>query len=880
MGGLFGGNRGQTIATVEPRIGSMQMTQSAYGVARALVYGKTRIAGNLGDYVDFKATPSTTTQTSGGKGGGGNVVSSIFGGGGSGVTTSNTTYSYSATVMLGLCEGGAAGEVSIGAVWCDKQKSATTAAVTGNASSVVNSAIGGVAATTYADAATLLANAGGWTLFDGNSAQSAWGYMSTYHADHALNYRGLCYLGGANHALQSGARMGNYTFEVRGLCRYSSAIDDANPKDVLVDFMTHPRHGAGLPAAEFGDLSQFSNWCVANGLFISPAFTTQKAAADHWTGIMDALACAPVYSDGKLKIVPYGEEAVTGNGVTYTPDITPVYYLTDDDYLDKERPVIVRRKLQADAFNEVLAEYANRASDYNLMTVSVKDQASIEQFGLRPAQVAKWNFIAAPDVAAKCAQMKLQRSIYIRNEYEFRLPLNYARLEPMDVVALNDSGLGLVDFPVRVLSTDEAEDGEITVIAEELVYGVSAQTMLGSGQMAANSLHNVLVAPGHVTAPLMIEPPLALTNGVNELWIAVAGGANWGGANVWLSTDGASYKRVGTIVGGARYGVLHADVAAPSSDPDVSNTVTVDLNSDDQMLSGSAADLNAYATLCYLGGELFAYKDAALAAAQRYSLSTLHRGLYGTSGAAHTAGAAFARLDGSIYRQLVQGNVVGSTLHFKFTSFNNQGYAEENLADVVDYTHTITGGLPSGPANLGLQLPFTGLNFTAQWTPVIGATGYDVDVWAGGVLRHTIATTATQITYALADAITDSYVGRDFEIKVAASANGQLSGYSQIAFSNPVPAAVTGITATSDTASITPSWTACADTDLQDYQVHISTVAGFTPGPVNLAYTGSANTCVIAGLASGTTYYLRICARDRWGAGTLNYSAEFTKSTL
>jgi hypothetical protein len=865
MGNLFGG--GQTIATTDPRIGSMQIQQSSYGTPIPLLYGKTRIAGNLIDYLDFVATPHTSTQSSGGKGGG--------------VTTSNTTYTYSATVALGLCHGGASGEVSIGAVWQDKNKFATLASVTGNASSPVNSAIGGgMTAMISALVAQLLTAAGGWTIFDGGASQAAWGFMSTYHADHALNYRGLAYLASANHQLSGIASLGNYSFEVRGLCRYSSSIEDAAPKDVLIDFMTHPIHGAGLPAAEFGDLSLFHNWCIANSLFISPAFIAQKSAADHWTNIMDALACAPVYSDGLLKVIPYGEEAVTGNGVTYMPNVTPVYHLTDDDYLDKEQPVIVRRKAQVDAFNEIQAEYNSRANDYNLTTVTVKDQACIEQYGLRPAQTAKWDFIAAPAVAARCAQMKLQRGIYVRNEYEFRLGWNYARLEPMDIVALNESQLGLIEYPVRIISTDEAEDGEITVLAEELVYGVSASAMLGNGQLTTGGMPNASAAPGHVTAPLMIEPPLALTNGINELWCAVAGGVNWGGCNIWLSLDGSSYQKTGQIVGGARYGTLNTAIAAPTANPDVTNTVIADLLTTDQMHGGSQFDVDAYITLCYLGGELFAYRDAALTAAQRYSLSYLRRGLYGTTPASHSVGAAFARLDQAIYKQSLAANLVGKTLYFKFTSFNLWGQAEENLADVNTYTHIVTGGLPSGPANLGLQLPFTGLNFTAQWTAVAGAAFYDVDVWAGGVLRHVITTTATQFSYSLADAITDGYVGRDFELKVAASANGQLSGYSQIAFSNPIPSAVMGLGAVATVGDITLGWTAHTDTDLKDYQAHISTTSGFTPGAGTLAYTGTANNCVIAGLTSGVTYYLRVCARDQWGGTTWNYSTEFTKSTL
>ncbi|MGQ0514882.1 hypothetical protein ACT453_21280 [Bacillus sp. D-CC] len=56
-------------------------------------------------YGDFKATPHTTVQKSGGKGGG--------------TKTSNTTFSYSASLMLGLCENQIK---KIGLIWVDKEQ--------------------------------------------------------------------------------------------------------------------------------------------------------------------------------------------------------------------------------------------------------------------------------------------------------------------------------------------------------------------------------------------------------------------------------------------------------------------------------------------------------------------------------------------------------------------------------------------------------------------------------------------------------------------------------------------------------------------------------------------------------------------------------------
>mgnify|MGYP001610072189 CR=1 FL=1 len=141
MGGLFGG--GQTISTEEPRIGALLIQTSAYGLPIPIVYGTTRISGNLIWYGDFTAVAHTETQSSGGKGGGG-------------ATTSNTTYTYTTALQLGLCEGPG---VSLGALWASKEQSTPAAK--------------------------------GFSTFLGTYPQSPWGYLTTNHPGEDLGYQGL-----------------------------------------------------------------------------------------------------------------------------------------------------------------------------------------------------------------------------------------------------------------------------------------------------------------------------------------------------------------------------------------------------------------------------------------------------------------------------------------------------------------------------------------------------------------------------------------------------------------------------------------------------------------------------------------------------------------
>ncbi len=126
-------------------------------------------------------------------------------------------------------------------------------------------------------------------------------------------------------------------------------------------------------------------------------------------------------------------------------------------------------------------------------------------------------------------------------------------------------------------------------------------------------------------APIVFEPPAALTGGSLEVWIIASGGADWGGCHVGIATDGGAYGLAGTVYRGARQGVLTASLPA-AIDPDTTDTLAVDLTqSQGQLLSGTQADADSYVTLCICGGELLSYETATLIAPYKYGLTYLQR---------------------------------------------------------------------------------------------------------------------------------------------------------------------------------------------------------------------------------------------------------------
>lgn len=839
MGGIFGST---TISTSDKRINSMRIQQSAYGLTQPLIYGKNRVEANMFWYGDFKATAHTTTTKSGGKGGK--------------TKTKNTTYTYSASLMLGLCENKIK---DIGIIWRDKEQIVTKQE---------KIRVGGTAFHPIYEYRTVTPiDQIGFELFDGDH-NPVWGYLASKHPDEAVHYPFLGYVACANYDLGGSAALSNHNFEVISDITFSETIHDANPADVIEDFITNPRYGAA-PSLNMADLSEFRTYCAATNLLISPALTEQREAFEIISEIVEAVNCAVVPSPDGLKIRSYGDSAVTGNGVTFTPNLEPVYHLTDDDFLGEDQPIRVRRSRDTDAYNHCQIEYANRFNQYNTETVEAKDQANIEMFGLRTQDPVKFDFFCEPKIARHAVQLLLQRVLYVRNEYEFELGWKYCRLEPMDIVTITDESLGLNQFPVRITRVEEDEEGVLSITAEELAVG--SRSAVEYDLQSSNGYQGGNEEPGNVNAPAIFEPPLELTDGKNQIWVAASGGINWGGCNVWASLDNTTYEMIGTIYGSARYGTLVSAIDADDT------SMQVQLNTSSQIFGGTLEDAEVDATLCKVGDEYINYIDATLDGSGRYTLSGMLRGRFDDA-STHNAGESFVRIDRAIFEYDFNSNMVGKQIYLKFTSFNGLEQKEETLDEVTAYSYTINGGRPAGVKGLSLQSAFEGTSFKVQWQSAAGATGYLVQIWSNGVLLRTVETTNTDYSYSMDEAKIDG-IQRAYTVRVASKNGSIVSTFAELNISNPVPPQLLNVYTSATANSITVTWIPSEVPDLKDYQVWVSTDASFDPDTTSARWTGTENACTITGLQSTTTYYVRVAARDVWKPTSWNYSTRITQAT-
>lgn len=304
---------------------------------------------------------------------------------------------------------------------------------------------------------------------------------------------------------------------------------DSNPADVLNDIFTNQLYGCGVLKSELGDFTPYSSYCVALGLFMSPVLDSERTAADWIRDILDATNSEIVESGGLLKILPYGDTSVVGNGVQYTPATNPIYNLTADSFIRSgtDPAIEITRPSVQDAYNAVRIEYVDRGNAYNASMVEAQDLNSLQTYKYRPDAMRQYHMYTSQFPAALIAQLILSRHVYIRLTYKFKLPQSYILLDPMDLVTIPAQLLGMAAslpaVPVRITSINEQEDRTLEVIAEQFPWGTAGNTLFPKQALIPGG-PNVMIPPGSVNTPIIFEALSRMNNQVgHSIWFGVSG---------------------------------------------------------------------------------------------------------------------------------------------------------------------------------------------------------------------------------------------------------------------------------------------------------------------------------------------------------------------
>ena len=245
---------------------------------------------------------------------------------------------------------------------------------------------------------------------------------------------------------------------------------------------------------------------------------------------------------------------------------------------------------------------------------------------------------AITNVALISGQLMLQRAVYIRNTYKFRLSWEYCLLDPMDLVTVTDAILGLSNAPIRITEIEEDENGFLQVTAEEFPLGVATATLYPTQPVTNNPINrNVAARSGQHADYLRAavgagrRDAAGLDRGVRRLRRRCRSELG----RLLMSGCRSTAPRTARSARSARRRgrACHRCAGAFSgTNPDTADTLAVNLAESGGVLSsGSAADAQLGNTLCIVDSELVSYETATLTSANNYSLTTLYRGLYGTS---------------------------------------------------------------------------------------------------------------------------------------------------------------------------------------------------------------------------------------------------------
>lgn len=703
MGFLFAKSK-----NVVPEFTGLQVNTAVNALAVPLVYGCPRITWNIMYANGFTATP--IKQSSGGKG----LLT-----GGKGQTTG---YKYNVTLL------GALGEGIIDApivIFDDAQVYTLSTIPSGSGKA--------------------------YTFFDGGGDNALpWGVVTATWPSDAFAYPNTAYLACDNYPLDSSGTIPQLGFVCQGRYMATSPLNlytapdgstwylDADPSEVIYDFLTNADYGAGFPIAlldyintlfttadgfnpVIGDAT-VSTYCQAIGLAWSVVLNNTEPASsvlDRWC---KNLVVAPVWTGAILKFIPYFDSTSNTNpgwsagaGVAlkyYTPDITPLFDLTDDDFLQPEKgedPIVITRVDPADARNYFKINFRDRFNLFNDNLAEASDENQIELYGPRVDKMSEADEFTLIAYAAVSAQLQLQRSIAIRNTFTWKLSWVWAFLDPMDIVTLSDEIIGLNKFPVRITSIEEDEKGLLTFIAEEFPIGAASATMYSRQNNAPPQTFLTNAIPGAVNTPFIFEPTLAMLTAQGLTTPTVAVGAsggpagtfdpNWGGCQVYISNDNITYSELPKNINEpSRMGVTTATLNAFSSaNPDNTNTLSVNISESngilDTVTSESAA---AGVTLCAIMDsagelELLSYTTATLTSAGHYNLTGLYRGLYGTVACAKASGSQFLRVDSSTFEVSLPPAFIGVPLYVKLPSFNTYNNELQDLSTCTVYNYTPIG---------------------------------------------------------------------------------------------------------------------------------------------------------------------------------------------
>lgn len=718
--------------TSGPRLTDGQTTTATLGDPVAFGYGFFAVSGTV-NYLGAMVQTSTTSQSSG-KGN---------------PTQSQTTFSYTQSIGIGLCEGPIG---SLRRVWENGQLVYDARPhLAGESAGVFQARLDA----NEAYAATFV-------LYVGDETQLA---DPTIEADKGVGnvpaFRGLAYIVYPNRKLRDdqGQRHPTFKFEVHVPVGGYYDTDDS-PAD-LQSIITLICARCGYDTVTQVDASDMAATTV-DGYVINRVMAGRDALVPlRSVGLFDCVESGP-----KLKFVKRGHAPVVTLGET---DIG-VYDDSDSSSSDPDAAVTVVETQEVELPRQIRVQYTSSDLDYEdgeQLSPSRFDTDSVNDVDIEIAVVM------SDTQALQLAEVLWASAWAARYTYTYAVDQGFAYIEPSDCVLLPVQG-----SLVRA-RTDKVNDAsqilrKITAISDD------------DGSYVSES---IAAAPGRprqtlsvLSNSLMVLMDLPAINDADDDpgFYAVAygdmSGNAWNSAVIYKSSDaGVTFNQMATLAGSPPIAQLTADLPAGITTTwDDENIVFVqaikgefDSRTDDAVLGGAntvAVGADGRWEVLQFGVAEF-HEDTA---GDFYQLSHLLRGRRGTEhnvGTGTTGDKVVGLTMGNLYRLPLQASELNKAIVYKAVS------AGLLFATGIDQTFTGHGVAlkPFSPVYAAGE--FSGSDFVISWirrdrlSQVLNVSvdlpnsdvpeAYDVDVFDGTAVVRTLHSSTPTVTYLAADITAD-----------------------------------------------------------------------------------------------------------------------------
>jgi len=678
------------------RMSDLSLQCSTYGVAINKVYGTTRIAGNViwgTNFVEHKKE-----ESSGGKGGGGGKT---------------TTYSYTVSFAIGLCEGEITG---FNRVWADGKE--VTDKFTGD-----NPAIN-------------------YTLYHGTETQEPDPFIEGIETSFPVPaYRGLAYIVIQHMDVTDfGNRIPNFTFEIVRTVNY------------LDNIVKEVSSGAGLSIElgcadmEASDLAgiPIDGFCVSS----------EKTYRDRIEQLMMVYTFGAAEANGKLLFI---------RKENYNRFPIPADFLGAKEGNSGEESIYrIERKHDLELPKLVNVSYLSLDKDYQAgLQAAVRPNSTSEN-----TEKIDLDFVITDARAKELAEQKLYEAWVRRSTIAASLGPWWAFLAPGDILDMDLAGRRRW---VQLTKTTLGVPGLIKVEGTDVGGNTFRRT---ERTVDSEILPSVPMPPSAISVEFLDIPRLPTDTTSEPVVYLAATGSPFYGANIFETRDGgASWILKTQMDSPSTMGTTTTLLGIGTTEVwDEGNSVTVVLTHGTLESRPEADVLNGY-NAAVIGNEIVQFRTAILTAANTYVLSGLLRGRLGTEEQVdkHSIGERFVLLKSSSIatlpapqsewystRTYKMGPATKPVTDESYTEvvFNNmarlyQPWSVCNVAGSRDAANNITITWVRRDRSGGVWLDNADIPMSES------VARYEVDIVSGSTVKRTLTSATPLVTYLVAEQITD-----------------------------------------------------------------------------------------------------------------------------